>query len=184
MLFIAALLAPLSWHTGTPAFSSLLKPAARAAVRMEYGDNIYEGALEPLPDNVYEVLLERPLGIGFAEDGPNFGKNGVSVEQVVPGSNAAKGSQIMKKVGGANQAVDGKVEVGDKLIGVTAIKFIGSKWERCLFECRKWAYDTVVDAIGSNTEKFVSNYVILQFEKPAAAAAPEPEPAEAKREEV
>ena len=183
MLLVASLLAPLSWHTGAPASVPLVRPA-RAVVRMEYGDNIYEGALEPLPEKVYEVLLQRPLGIGFAEDGPNYGKNGVSVEQVVPGSNAAKGAQIMMAVGGANKAVDGKVEVGDKLIGVTAIKFIGAKWERCLFECRKWSYDTVVEAIGSNTEKFVSDYVILQFERPSAAAAPEPEEAEAKREEV
>ena len=69
-------------------------------------------------------------------------------------------------MGGSNVAVDGKVEVGDKLIGVTAIQFIGSKWERKLFDCRKWGFETVVDAIGSNEEKFISDYVILQLERP------------------
>jgi len=140
---------------------------------MEYGDNCYEGALEPLPNDCYEVLLERPLGIGFEEDGPIIGKSGVSVNQIVSDSNAARGAQVLKNVDGTNQAVAGKVEVGDKLIGVTAIRFVGSKWERELFNCRKWSFETVVDAIGSNEEKFISNNVILQFERPAAAAKSE-----------
>ena len=132
---------------------------------MGYGDNCYEGALELLPDACYEVLLERPLGIGFEEDGPNFGSAGVSVSQVVAGGNAAKGAQVMMNVGGENAAVDGKVAVGDKLVGVTAIQFQGAKWERLMFDCRQWSFDTIVDAIGSNTDKFVSNHVILQLER-------------------
>lgn len=140
---------------------------------MEYGDNCYEGSLELLPDNVYEVLIQRPLGIAFEEDGPNFGKNGVSVEYVVEGSNAAKGTQVMQAVGGNNKAVDGKVQAGDKLIGVTAIKFIGAKWERCMFDCTKWSFDTIVDAIGSNEDKFVSDFVILQLKRPAKEAQSE-----------
>lgn len=130
------------------------------------GDNCYEGALEPLPDNVYEVLIERPLGIGFEEDGPIVGKSGVSVTQIVEDSNAAKGTQVLQNVNGSNVAVSGKVEIGDKLIAVTAIRFVGSKWERELFNCRKWSFDTVVDAIGSNQEKFISDHVILQLERP------------------
>lgn len=134
---------------------------------MEYGDNCYEGALDPLPDDVYEVSIQRPLGIGFEECGPIIGKSGVEVVQIVEDSNAARGKQVLKNVGGSNVATDGKVEVGDKLIGVTAIQFIGSKWERKLFDCRKWGFETVVDAIGSNEEKFISDYVILQLERPA-----------------
>ena len=93
--------------------------AAAAAPRvrstyMEYGDNFYVGATEPLPDNVYEVAIERPLGIQFEEDGPNPGKNGVSVMDVVDGSNAAK---------------TGKVQIGDKLVGVTAVQFVGAKYD-------------------------------------------------------
>lgn len=121
------------------------------------------------PPNVYEVLVQRPLGIAFEEDGPLFGKNGVSVAQVVADSNAAKGKQVLRAVDGVNRAVEGKVKAGDKLIGVTAIQFVGSKWERKLFDCRKWGFDTVVDAIGSNEEKFVSDFVILQFERPVVA---------------
>ena len=34
-----------------------------------------------------------------------------------------------------------------------------------MFDCRKWSFDTVVDAIGSNEEKFVSDFVLLQFER-------------------
>jgi hypothetical protein len=134
---------------------------------MEFGDNCYEGSLELLPENVYEVSIERPLGIGFEEDGPIIGKSGVSVNQVVPDSNAAKGKTVLRGVDGSNQAVPGKVEVGDKLIGVTAIKFNGAKWERQLFDCRKWGFDTIVEAISSNDAKFISNYVILKFERPS-----------------
>jgi len=140
---------------------------------MEFGDNCYEGSLEPLPENVYEVVIQRPLGIGFEEDGPLIGMSGVSVNMVVEDSNAAKGEQVLSNVGGENKAVAGRVAIGDKLIGVTAIKYQGSKWERVLFNCRKWSFDTVVDAIGSNENKFISDYVILQFERPAAEAKSE-----------
>ncbi|KAL1499532.1 hypothetical protein AB1Y20_011734 [Prymnesium parvum] len=136
--------------------------------RAEFGQNCYEGSLAPLPANVYEVLIERPLGIGFEEDGPIFGKSGVSVSTIVPDSNAARGTQVMRNVGGSNAAVPGKVEVGDRLVGVTAIQVVGAKWERKLFDCRKWGFETVADAIGSNEDRFISNYVILQFERPEA----------------
>ena len=47
---------------------------------------------------------------------------------------------------------------------MTAVKYIGSKWERQMFDTRKWDFDTVVDAIGSNDEKFDIYDVVLQFE--------------------
>ena len=133
--------------------------------RMEYGERCYEGAIDPLPENVFEVLVQRPLGIGFEEDGPIIGMSGVSVNQVVEDSHAARGTSVLRCVEGENTAVPGKVMVGDKLVGVTAIRFKGSKWEREMFDCRKWSFDTVVDAIGSNEEKFVSDFVLLQFER-------------------
>jgi len=142
-----------------------LAPPRLGCARMAFGDNCYEGATEPLPENVYEVLIQRPLGICFEEDGPIIGMSGVSVTEVVPGSNAAEGTEVLKNVGGKNAAAPGKVEVGDKLIGVTAIRFVGAKWERELFDCRKWSFDTVVDAISSNNEKFISDFVILQLER-------------------
>ena len=157
----------------TPATTRVIAPPPpchqhrSTLLRMEFGDNCYEGALEPLPANVFEVSIERPLGIGFEEDGPIVSKSGVSVNAIVDGSNSAKGTTVLKNVDGRNQAAPGKVEIGDKLIGVTAIRYVGSKWERELFNCRKWSFDTVVEAIGSNEAKFISDYVILQFERPA-----------------
>ena len=145
-----------------------LSPVRPSTYIQMFGENCYEGALDPLPENVYEVLIERPLGIGFEELGPVFGKNGVTVSTVVSDSNTDKGTQVMKNVGGTNKAVDGKVVAGDNLVGVTAIQFIGAKWERKMFDCRKWSFDTVVDAIGSNEEKFISDFVILQFERTPA----------------
>lgn len=163
-----ALAATTAW-TATPATRLTHRPPCHhrsAILRMEFGDNCYEGALEPLPENVFEVSIQRPLGIGFEEDGPIVGKSGVSVNAVVDGSNAAKGTSVLKAMDGRNQAAPGKVEIGDKLIGVSAIRYVGSKWERELFNCRKWDFDRVVEAIGSNDPKFISDYVILQFERP------------------
>ena len=34
-----------------------------------------------------------------------------------------------------------------------------------MFDCTKWGFDTVVDAIGSNEEKFECYDVILQFSR-------------------
>eukprot|EP00966_Prymnesium_polylepis_P144476 3336427-Prymnesium_polylepis.1 len=79
--------------------------------------------------------------------------------------------QVLKCSGKENAAAPGKVEAGDKLVGVTAIKFNGAKWERQLFNCAKWDFETVVEAIGSNEAKFVSDFVILRFERPAASEA-------------
>ena len=119
--------------------------------RMEFGENDYTGA-DPgsLPEGVYEIVLRKPLGIQFEEDGPNYGKSGVSIIGLVDGGSAAK---------------NGQLQVGDKLVGVTAVKFIGAKFERLLFDTRKWDFDTVVDAIGSNDEKFNIYDVILQFSR-------------------
>ena len=131
-------------------------PAAFAAarrcppVRLEFGDNYFQSTPKgELPDGVYEITLKKPLGIQFEEDGPIVGKSGVVAIGVVDGGSAKK---------------DGTVKPGDKLVGVTAVKYIGSKWERQMFDTRKWDFDTVVDAIGSNDEKFDIYDVVLQFE--------------------
>ena len=122
-----------------------------SAPRMEFGDSYYQGAAPgTLAEGVYEVFLRRPLGIEFEEDGPFVGKSGVSVIGVVDDSNAAK---------------DGTVQKGDKLIGVTAVQFQGAKWERKLFNCQKWGFEQVVDAIGSNDAKFDIYDVVLQFQR-------------------
>ncbi len=114
--------------------------------RAEYGDNYYSGATEPLPENCFEVALQTPLGIQFEEN--DYPKRGVSVIGVVQDGNAAK---------------SGAIAAGDYLVGVTAIQFVGAKWERRMFDCRKWDFDTVVDAISSNKPEFSCDDVILQF---------------------
>ena len=94
--------------------------------RCEYGDEFYGGAYELLPDGVFEVAIRKPLGIGFEEDGPIVGKSGVSVNALVEGGNAAKGVSVWTNVAGKNEVKEGKVQVGDKLVGVTAIQY--SAW--------------------------------------------------------
>ena len=150
MALLAATLC--SWHTGAPLITNL--KGRTSLLRCDYGDFFYDGHWEPLPEGVYEVRISRPLGLGFEEDGPIIGKSGVSVNTIVEDSNAARST----------------VEVGDKLVGVTGIKYVGSKWERQMFDCSKWAFDTVVDAIGSNSEKFdcKNDEVILQFKNPSS----------------
>ena len=108
------------------------------AVRMEFGDNFYlghtsgpEGA--ELPDGVTEVALLSPLGINFEEkDGRGGYPGGLRVIALVPGGAAER---------------SGKVKVGDDLVAVTGIKMIGAKYERILFDARRWDFDTVVEAI-------------------------------------
>mmetsp|Transcript_3546 Transcript_3546/g.10985 ORF Transcript_3546/g.10985 Transcript_3546/m.10985 type:complete len:192 (+) Transcript_3546:95-670(+) len=92
-------------------------------------------------EDVYEVSLERPLGIVFEELGTPSKPAGVTVIEVQEGSNAAKA---------------GRVEVGDVLVGVSAVRFIGGAYlgkprpERDIFPASAMDFDTVVDAISSN----------------------------------
>ena len=103
----------------------------------------------------YEVSLARPLGIVFEELGPPNRPQGVKVIEVQPESNAAK---------------DGGVGVGDVLVGVTAVRYIGGDYlgkarpERDIFPADAMDFDTVVDAISSNEEPECKD-VILRFRK-------------------
>ena len=89
----------------------------------------------------YEVALERPLGIVFEELGTASSPRGVKVVEVAAGSNAA---------------ASGKVSVGDVLVGLTAVRYMGGEYlgkarpERDIFPAGQMDFDTVVDAIGSN----------------------------------
>ena len=172
-------------------------PFARTEYAAPYGPK--DGTNE-LEEGVFEVKLEKPCGIGFEELGPIPGSYGVSVNLLVPDGNGAR---------------SGKIEVGDLLVGVTAVVVNGAKFERQMLDCRRthahvhflrphprphprtvhrlavwllsearsarlgcrrWPFDRVVDAIGSNEPKFGCEDVILQFERPApesATAAPE-----------
>mmetsp|Transcript_23805 Transcript_23805/g.48367 ORF Transcript_23805/g.48367 Transcript_23805/m.48367 type:complete len:181 (+) Transcript_23805:60-602(+) len=110
-----------------------------------------------MPEGWTEVQLQSPLGIMFEENERKIGPAGVVVIDLVPDGNAAKSGLIAK---------------GDQLVGVTGIRVMGGKYERLMCDCRKWDFDTVVDAIGSNTPSFKCDNVILRFERPPAEAAP------------
>ena len=133
-----------------PLASAPRRRCVQHSIRAEFGDNFYLGAEGPLPENVFEVAVKKPLGIQFEEKGPIVGKSGLVVIGLVDGGNAALSNQIRE---------------GDALVGVTAVQFSGAKWERKMFDCTKWGFDTVVDAIGSNEEKFECYDVILQFSR-------------------
>lgn len=104
-----------------------------------------------IPKGVYEVSLTRPLGIVFEEI--DAGK-GVYVQDLVEDGLAAR---------------QGKIQVGDILVGVTAVKIVGAKWERRMIPARRFDFDTTVAAIGSNEPKWGCNDVVLMFERPGEA---------------
>jgi hypothetical protein len=79
-----------------------------------------------LPKGVYEVKLTAPLGIVFEEI--DFGK-GLYVKDVVPGGNAA---------------IERSVELDDVLIGLTAVKVVGAKYERRLIPTFRFDFETMV----------------------------------------
>ena len=70
----------------------------------------------------------------------------------------------------SNAAKDGGVGVGDVLVGVTAVRYIGGDYlgkarpERDIFPADAMDFDTVVDAISSNEEPECKD-VILRFRK-------------------
>mmetsp|Transcript_6181 Transcript_6181/g.19502 ORF Transcript_6181/g.19502 Transcript_6181/m.19502 type:complete len:191 (+) Transcript_6181:212-784(+) len=106
------------------------------------------------PD-VYEVKVGRPLGIVFEEIGTAARPQGVKVIEVQAGSNAAA-------VGG--------ISVGDVLVGVSAVRYIGGEYlgkarpERDIFPADKMDFDTVVGAISSNEEPECDG-VVLRLRK-------------------
>jgi hypothetical protein len=105
------------------------------------------------PPGVYEVKLNKPLGIVFEEIEQS---SGVYVKSLVDGGNAAK---------------NGIIQLGDVLIGITAVKVVGAKYERRLIPARKFDFDTMVGAIASNDARFGCDDVILAFERPGVAVS-------------
>lgn len=109
-------------------------------------------ALFRLPDRCYEVVLDKPLGISFIENGDA----GVQVEYLVEGGNAE---------------ACGEIEPGDVLLATTACMGRDGKFERKVIPSRYLDFDTIMGAIASNEPKFNKqrrNDVILQFAKPDA----------------
>mmetsp|Transcript_13858 Transcript_13858/g.35921 ORF Transcript_13858/g.35921 Transcript_13858/m.35921 type:complete len:186 (+) Transcript_13858:57-614(+) len=157
LILLATISGGSAWSV-SPSRSRLHSRSMRAQATMDFGDSFYVshdslppyGLGEDLPDGVYEISLQRPLGIGFEEN--DYPRRGVKVISLVSGSNAEK---------------CGRISVGDQLVGVTGIRLVGAKFERQLFDCTKWDFDTVVDAIGSNEERFGCKDVVLQFQRGA-----------------
>ena len=104
----------------------------------------------PLKEGVYEVILDKPMGIVFEETVPNAPK-GVRVAEVLEGSNAA--------------AAATPIGVGDELVAVTGVKVVGAKHERMLVPAQELDFDTIMSAIGSNEQKWGCPDVILQLKR-------------------
>lgn len=109
-------------------------------------------ALFTLPEQCYEIKINKPLGIAFVEgDG-----GGVEVDYLVEGGNAE---------------LAGKIKPGDVLLATTACMGRDGKFERKVIPSRYLDFDTIMNAIGSNEAKFNKqrkNDVILQFARPDA----------------
>jgi hypothetical protein len=108
-----------------------------------------------LPKGLFEVSLTKPLGIIFEEI--EIGK-GVYVQDFVEGGIAER---------------QGKIKVGDVLVGITAIKVVGAKYERRCIPARRFDFDTVVGAIESNNSKWRCEDVVMMFERPGEADSAE-----------
>jgi hypothetical protein len=108
-----------------------------------------------LPPGTYEVKLTKPLGIVF-EEIDDMGRGGLYVKELVAGGNADR---------------SGTIQPGDVLIGITAIKIVGAKYERRLIPSRKFDFDTMVGAIESNSNRYGCDDVILVLERPGVADA-------------
>ena len=105
-----------------------------------------------LPDECYEITIDKPLGIAFIEGD----KGGVEVDYLVEDGNAAK---------------SGAIQPGDVLLATTACMGRDGTFERKMVPSRYLDFDTIMNAIGSNEPKFNKqrrNDVILQFARPAA----------------
>jgi hypothetical protein len=104
-----------------------------------------------LPKGVYEVGLAKPLGIVFEE------------------VQAGKGVFVQDLVEEGNAQAQGVIQPGHVLVGITATKIVGAKFERRLIPARNFDFDTVVGAIASNDERWNCYNVVMMFERPDEA---------------
>jgi len=132
------------------AHSPLRRPRrARRSVFPDEDRQLYP-EMFAFPLGVYEVCLQRPLGIQFEEqDG-----GGVAVTELVDDGNAA---------------IDGVVKPGDVLIAVTAVKVFGARFERKIVPAGDFDFDTVVSAISSNEPRYGARDVVLWVQRPGEA---------------
>jgi hypothetical protein len=103
------------------------------------------------PKGLYEVQLSKPLGIVFEE------------------IDMGKGLYVKDLVENGNAALSNNIAVGDVLVGITAVKVVGAKYERRLIPARNFDFDTLVGAITSNDPRYGCDDVLLVFERPNEA---------------
>jgi hypothetical protein len=108
-----------------------------------------------LPAGVREVSLTKPLGIVFEEIDTG---RGLYVQDLVEDGNAAR---------------SGQVQVNDVLVGMTATKVVGAKFERRLIPARKFDFDTMVGAVQSNAGRWGCSDVVLLLERPSEIVSKE-----------
>jgi hypothetical protein len=109
-----------------------------------------------LPDGVYEVTIDKPLGIAFEERVAGM-PNGLVVEYLVEGSNSE---------------ATGVIQPGDVLVAATAAKEFGPRWERKMLPTLDMEFDIIMAAIGSNTPRYhprKANDVVCMFMRPEEA---------------
>lgn len=104
-----------------------------------------------LPKGVYEVQLSRPLGIVFEE-----------IE-------SGRGLYVQDLVDGGNAEMEGTIRPGDVLVGLSAVKIVGAKYERRMIPARKFDFDTMVGAVSSNDPKWSCDDVMIMVERPGEA---------------
>jgi len=121
----------------------------------------YDSWMSPFPEDdrqEFPELFSLPKGvieISFANDRPL----GIILDEI----EAGKGVYVLDLVEGEQAELMGSVQKGDVVIGVTAIKVIGAKWERRLIPARDLDFDTVVGAIQSNQMKWGCEDVVMHF---------------------
>ncbi|EFN59382.1 hypothetical protein CHLNCDRAFT_137860 [Chlorella variabilis] len=143
----------------------LLRPAAarrqRVAARQPVASA--EGATDV---NTIKLTLRKPLGLVLAEREQPGGAAQVFVEEIVAGGNAAK---------------DGQVQVGDVLTRCSAVLLKAGKegefqreghgqrpydnFEQVWFDCSGKKFDTVMAALGSNSERWGIFNIQLEFQR-------------------
>ena len=106
------------------------------------------------------IKLDRPLGIVF--------------EEIEPGQPA--GVRVKEITDGGNADLDGRVFVGDELVAVSAVLLknegrltVGgsgfTNWERQMVPALAMDFDTVMDAIGSNTGRYGYKNVAIEVRR-------------------
>ena len=107
------------------------------------------------------IKLDRPLGIVF--------------EEIEPGKPA--GVRVKEITDGGNADLDGRVFVGDELVAVSAVLLkkeegrltVGgsgfTNWERQMLPALAMDFDTVMDAIGSNTGRYGYRNVAIEVRR-------------------